>query len=107
MGLRMWGEQSSQPDENVEPIVAANAPVSVAKLERTHWWNAAGKRALNRHDLAQRFLNTLKDIEAQLGGGQGQSLDRQVARVLGEPMLEGMVERGARELGYFSHVPGR
>ena len=56
-----------------------------------HRLNAAGMRALNRHDLAQRFLNMLKDIEAQLGGSQGRFLDRQVARFMGEPMLAGMV----------------
>ena len=66
-----------------------------------HWLNAAGNRAMNRSTLAQRLMTLLKNIEAQVGGGQGRSFDRQSAQFMDKPVIAGMVLSGKRELGCF------
>ena len=72
-----------------------------------HWLNAAGKRALNRHDLAQSFLNMLKYIEAQLGGGQAGLWIGKLPGLWVNPCLQACSSVGLVNWAISRHVPGR
>ena len=109
-GAYAGGEETKKghnPSKALPKLWAKLGRAEVIGWDSFHRWNGAGKRVMDKNELAHEFFHLTNDLEFQFGFGQGRLLDQQVTSFMGVQFRVGKTPGGTREFVYLSGAPER